>query len=81
MKKLIIFDLDGVLIDTKDTHYEALNQALMQVGDEYIISESEHVSTYDGLSTSEKLAILSEKRLLPASKHQLIWNKKQEITK
>lgn len=81
MKNLIIFDLDGVLIDTKDTHYEALNQALMQVGDEYIISESEHVSTYDGLSTSEKLAILSEKRLLPASKHQLIWNKKQEITK
>ena len=24
--KLVIFDLDGVLIDSKDHHYEALNQ-------------------------------------------------------
>jgi beta-phosphoglucomutase-like phosphatase (HAD superfamily) len=28
MTKLVIFDLDGVLIDSKDYHYEALNQAL-----------------------------------------------------
>ena len=34
MTKLVIFDLDGVLIDSKDYHYEALNQAL---GDEYAI--------------------------------------------
>ena len=26
--KLIIFDLDGVLIDSKDYHFEALNRAL-----------------------------------------------------
>ncbi len=50
MKKLIIFDLDGVLIDTKDTHYIALNKALKEAGKEYVISESDHVSTYDGLS-------------------------------
>ena len=26
--KAVIFDMDGVLIDAKDWHYEALNQAL-----------------------------------------------------
>ena len=26
--KLVVFDLDGVLIDSKQTHYEALNRAL-----------------------------------------------------
>tara|TARA_A100001515_G_C4478185_1_gene179146 strand:- start:296 stop:451 length:156 start_codon:yes stop_codon:yes gene_type:complete len=36
--KLVIFDLDGVLIDSKDHHYEALNQAL---GEEYAISREE----------------------------------------
>lgn len=81
MKKLIIFDLDGVLIDTKDTHYIALNKALKEAGKEYVISESDHVSTYDGLSTSEKLSMLSKERSLPISKHESIWNKKQEITK
>ena len=42
--KLVIFDLDGVLIDSKDHHYEALNQAL---GEEYAISREEHVNTYN----------------------------------
>ena len=78
MKKLIIFDLDGVLIDTKDTHYIALNKALEEAGQSYVITESEHISTYDGLSTSEKLSILSKERSLPISKHESIWNKKQE---
>ena len=64
MKKLIIFDLDGVLIDTKDIHYQALNEALEHVGPEYVISQSEHISLYDGLSTNEKLCILSDKKFL-----------------
>ena len=29
MIKLIIFDLDGVLVDAREIHYEALNKALM----------------------------------------------------
>ena len=49
--KLVIFDLDGVLIDSKDHHYEALNQAL---GEEYAISSEEHVNTYDVLHTNAK---------------------------
>ena len=30
--KAILFDMDGVLIDAKDWHYEALNQALALFG-------------------------------------------------
>ena len=80
MKKLIIFDLDGVLIDTKDTHYIALNKALEEAGNSYVIRESEHISTYDGLSTKEKLTMLSERKQLPLSLHKKIWDRKQQIT-
>ena len=37
MIKLIIFDLDGVLVDAREIHYEALNKALAELGKEYII--------------------------------------------
>ena len=32
MIKLIIFDLDGVLFDGKKLHFDALNEALEEVG-------------------------------------------------
>ena len=41
MIKLIIFDLDGVLVDIKKIHFESLNQALREVGEEFVILESE----------------------------------------
>ncbi len=50
--KLIIFDLDGVLVEAKNIHYDALNDAL---GDDYKISWNEHLSIYDGLKTNQKL--------------------------
>ena len=31
MTKLIIFDLDGVLVDAKEIHYNALNKALKNI--------------------------------------------------
>jgi beta-phosphoglucomutase-like phosphatase (HAD superfamily) len=77
MIKLVIFDLDGVLVDAKHIHYDALNEAL---GDQYKISWVEHLSTYDGLKTNQKLEMLSEKKQLPHSSHDEIWKKKQQIT-
>lgn len=77
--KLVIFDLDGVLVDSRDMHYEALNRALKEVAPTYIISREEHLSTFDGLSTTKKLALLS-KRGLDTSLHSLIWEKKQYYT-
>jgi HAD superfamily hydrolase (TIGR01509 family) len=74
--KLVIFDLDGVLVDAKSIHFDALNDAL----GEYAISWNEHLSTYDGLKTRQKLAMLSEKKGLPVDMHDAIWETKQHIT-
>lgn len=56
MIKLIIFDLDGVLIKSKDFHYEALNRALIDFN-ETPIDYKDHINIYDGKSTREKLQI------------------------
>ena len=80
MNKLVIFDLDGVLIDSRDMHYEALNRALENVDSKYIINRDEHLSLYDGLPTSRKLAMLTEKKGLPVDKHQQVWVDKQKET-
>ena len=74
--KLIIFDLDGVLVEAKNIHYEALNKAL----GEYAISWNEHLSTYDGLKTSQKLDMLTKEKGLSVEDHKRIWNDKQKFT-
>jgi len=79
-RPLVIFDLDGVLIDSKDIHFNALNEALVEVGDKYLITKAEHATTFDGLSTNKKLEVLHTERGLPKEKFELIWRKKQEIT-
>ena len=78
--KLIIFDLDGVLIDTKILHYKALNEALGLVDEKYCISESEHLLEYDGLKTFQKLNLLTERKNLPVCEHSKIWDYKQRFT-
>lgn len=75
--KLIIFDLDGVLVDAKNIHYEALNDAL---GSEYSITWDEHLSKYDGLKTRQKLDMLTNEKGLPVDIHDDVWNRKQIIT-
>jgi len=80
MIKLIIFDLDGVLVDAREMHYEALNCALASVDKKYVIDRNEHLSTYDGLPTSKKLRLLTEKKDLPEGFYDDIWQKKQNHT-
>ena len=80
MKKLILFDLDGVIVDTKEVHYRALNDAIAQVDSKYIITEAEHVARYDGLKTRTKLNMLSEEKGLPYTDHQQIYDEKQRLT-
>ena len=81
MTKLIIFDLDGVLVEAKDIHYKTLNNAIEQVaGQDYVITEAEHLSTYDGLKTSQKLQLLTKNKGLPVELHAIIWEKKQSLT-
>jgi beta-phosphoglucomutase-like phosphatase (HAD superfamily)/dTDP-glucose pyrophosphorylase len=80
MNKLIIFDLDGVLIDSREIHYHSLNQALVKVGEQYVINRDEHLSMYDGLSTTQKLNLLTKTKKLDAVYFDKIWQDKQEAT-
>ena len=80
MIKLVVFDLDGVLVEARDFHYEALNRALASLDDKYVISREEHLSTYDGLNTSKKLWKLSQTKGLSLDVHDEIWKRKQEST-
>lgn len=76
--KAIIFDMDGVLIDAKEWHYEALNRALGLFG--YEISRYDHLVTYDGLPTSKKLEMLSMEKGMPRKLHRFINDLKQQYT-
>lgn len=76
--KAVIFDMDGVLIDAREWHYDALNQALALFGFE--ITRHEHLSTFDGLPTRRKLEIISEEKQLPSSLHDFINKMKQQFT-
>jgi len=75
---LVIFDLDGVLLDSKLLHFDSFNNALSCFDSKYIISFEEHLLYYDGLPTKEKLKLLSVKKGLPESLHQIIFNYKQQ---
>ena len=76
MIKLVIFDLDGVLVEAKNIHFEAFNKALGK----YAISWDEHLSIYDGLKTNQKLDMLHERKGLPKEQFKEIWNNKQTYT-
>ena len=74
----VIFDMDGVLIDAKEWHFEALNRALELFG--YTISRADHLSTFDGLPTRRKLDMLSQERGLPRALHGFLNDLKQQYT-
>ena len=77
MIKTIIFDLDGVLIESKEIHYKALNAALPA---NYRITYEEHLSTYDGLPTKKKLDMLTLEKDLPLDLHMEIASEKARQT-
>lgn len=76
--KAVIFDMDGVLIDARDWHYESLNKALGLFGSE--ITRYDHLVTFDGLPTKKKLEMLSLEGGLPTKLHDFINDLKQEYT-
>jgi beta-phosphoglucomutase len=78
MIKAVVFDMDGVLVDARDWHYEALNRALRVFG--YEIDRYDHLVTYDGLPTRRKLEILTRDGGLPHGLHPFINELKQIYT-
>jgi HAD superfamily hydrolase (TIGR01509 family) len=77
MLKAILFDLDGVIVEAKNIHFQALNSALPE---KYNISWKDHLSIYDGLKTNQKLEILTKRKGLSADLYPDIWKSKQENT-
>lgn len=80
MIKFVIFDLDGVLIDAKEIHYNSLNMALSEIDNKFIITWDEHLSIFDGLKTNEKLNLLTKLKNLPLDVHKQVWERKQSLT-
>ena len=78
--KLVIFDLDGVLIESREMHYQSLNQALYELDPKYVISREDHLSSYDGLNTTRKLEMLAEYKGLEKKYFDQVWQNKQKAT-
>jgi len=76
----IIFDLDGVLVDSRELHYQSLNKALREIDPKYEINIDEHIAKYDGCPTKVKLEMLTKEKHLPIELHQQIWAQKQKYT-
>jgi beta-phosphoglucomutase len=73
----VIFDLDGVLLDFCEVHYEALNQAIEEIiGASFIITREQHETIYNGRSTRDKLYRLGVNSDLT----ERVYLRKQELT-
>jgi HAD superfamily hydrolase (TIGR01509 family) len=77
--KAVLFDMDGVLVDAKEWHYDALNLALEHKGFD-IITRDDHLAIYDGLPTKAKLIKHPQTKALTQQQHQEINNLKQKFT-
>lgn len=80
MNKLIVFDLDGVLVDSKTIHFDALNDALRALNPDYVITQKEQENIYEGLPTKAKLSLLNKYKGLPEERFDSVWRLKQDIT-
>lgn len=77
--KAILFDLDGVLVNMPNGHYEALNKALGLFGVK--IEADEHSNFFNGLPTRKKLEELEKQERLPKGLREFINSVKQKYTK
>jgi HAD superfamily hydrolase (TIGR01509 family) len=79
--RLVVFDLDGVLLDFCEVHYETLNQSIEEVaGATFCIPREDHISTYNGRSTRDKLSLLAKQKGLQPELFEAIFNRKQQLT-
>ncbi len=75
----ILFDLDGVLVNTTYLHYETFRDALQYVKPDILLTWEEHEQKYEGMSTSLKLKHLKEQGILTDEEGKRLFHKKQEL--
>ena len=78
--KSILFDLDGVLVNTRVLHFETFRDALQQVNPSLVLSWAEHETEFDGLSTKLKIKKCIEKGWIPESQSETLFQIKQSLT-
>lgn len=84
MIKLLIFDCDGTIVDTKNLHFNSFNSALSEWASttsfkDFTITAQE-ASIYNGLPTKIKLQMLTHNKRLPVESYPTIERLKQEYT-
>ena len=79
MIRAVLFDLDGVLVETPDLHYMALNRALRDVAG-FEIEHADHIVRFNGLPTATKLAMLVSEGKLREDDVERVWDMKQVRT-
>jgi HAD superfamily hydrolase (TIGR01509 family) len=77
--KAIIFDLDGVLVNSKHIHFNTFSKSVKQIAN-ISISWEEHTLSYDGLSTKQKLEKMKTSGLITQEQSDEIFKLKQEFT-
>ena len=80
MIKAIIFDLDGVLIDSNYIHYETFIKAVQHINKDIYYSYDEHNTLFNSMTTKNKVKILIQQGLLKNEDIDIIYEKKQELT-
>lgn len=76
---LIIFDLDGVLIDSEEFHKKCLNEALENIDKKFKINDYED-ELFKSKTLREKLKLLTIHKNLDASFYDYIIKQKQLLT-
>lgn len=79
MIKCILYDLDGVLVDGCEIHYESFNKALMDICG-FKLSRREHEATFNGLTTKTKLEILARHERADVTAFDAVYRAKQDYT-
>jgi len=79
MIKLILFDLDGVLVDAVELHKRAFIQAVKEKGG-YEVSDIFHDINLNGLPTKKKLSLLVSRNEINETDVETIEIEKQRLT-
>ena len=81
MIQAIVFDLDGVLIDSNYIQYDTFLRAVQHINKDIFYSYDKHQKLFSSLTTRNKLKILVKQNLLNETDIETIYSKKQELTK